>query len=49
MFWNLNFIFRKTVVCAVMLHHNCIYNHLPEDELPDSKHVEDIKNLKLKY
>jgi hypothetical protein len=22
---------------------NCIYNHLPEDELSGSKHVEDIK------
>jgi len=30
-------------------HRNCIYNHLPEDEPLGSKHVEDIKNLKLKY
>jgi len=49
MFRTLSFILRKTVVYAVMLHHNCIYNHLPEDELPDSKHIEEIKNLKLKY
>jgi len=29
-------------------YHNCIYNCLPEDETLDSKHVEDIKNLKKK-
>jgi hypothetical protein len=31
-----------------MLHLNCIYNPLPEDEPSVSKHVEDIKELKLK-
>ena len=27
---------------------SCIYNRLPEDKPLDSKHVEDIKNKKLK-
>ena len=26
--------------------YNCIYNHLPENELSSSKHVDDIKRLK---
>jgi len=32
--------------CSILVVHNCIYNRLPEDELPGSKHVEDIKKLK---
>jgi len=56
MFRTQAFIFRKTIVYAVMvcftcisivsnlLYHNCIYNRLPEDEPSGSKHVEDIKN-----
>ena len=31
-----------------VLYHNCIYNRLPEDEPSGSKHVEDIKKLKIK-
>jgi hypothetical protein len=27
-------------------YHNCIHNHVPDDEPPGSKHVEDIKKLK---
>jgi len=30
-------------------YNNCIYNRLPEDEPSGSKHVEDTKNLKLKF
>ena len=29
-------------------YHICIHNRLPEDELSGSKHVEDIKILKIK-
>jgi len=29
-------------------YHNCIYNRLPEDKPPGSKHVEGIKILKIK-
>ena len=29
-------------------YHNCIYNRLPEYELSVSKHIEDIKRLKIK-
>ena len=29
-------------------YHTCIHNRLPEDEPSGSKHVEDIKNLKIK-
>jgi len=29
-------------------YHNCIYDHLPEDEPSGSKHVEDIEQLKFK-
>ena len=42
-------MFGKTDVCVIVVYHNCIYNRLPEDEPYVSKHVEDIKNLKLKY
>ena len=31
-----------------VLYHNCIYIRLPEDEPLGSKHVEDIKKLKIK-
>jgi len=30
--------------CISKLYHTCIYNRLPEDEPPGSKHIEDIKN-----
>jgi len=29
-------------------YHNCIYKRLPEDEPLGSKHVEDIRKLKIK-
>jgi len=32
-----------------ILYHTCLYNRLAEDEPSGSKHVEDIKNKKLKY
>jgi len=56
MFRTRGFIFRKTVVYAVLvcftcisivsnlLYRNYIYNRLPEDEPSCSKNVEDIKN-----
>ena len=33
-------------VRSVLLVHNCTYNRLPEEELPGSKHVEDINKIK---
>jgi len=56
MFRDRGFIFKKTVVFAVvvrltcisivsnLLYRNCIYNRLPEDDPSGSKHVEDLKN-----
>jgi hypothetical protein len=45
MFLTRGFIFRKTIVYAIMVWHktyyNYIYNRLPEDELSVSKYVED--------
>jgi len=35
-------------VCSTRVVYNCIYNRLPKDEFPGSKHVEDIKKLKIK-
>jgi len=32
----------------LVLYHNYIYNRLTEDEPSGSKHVEDIKKLKIK-
>jgi len=34
--------------CISKLNHNRIYNRLPEDEPLVSKHVEDVKKLKIK-
>jgi hypothetical protein len=56
MFRTRGFVFRKTVVyTGLVMHvkhtisyHNCIYNRLPENEPSGSKHVEDIKKLKIK-
>jgi hypothetical protein len=36
------------LVKHTMPYHTYIYNRLPEDEPSGSKHVEDIKNLKIK-
>jgi hypothetical protein len=32
---------------ANILYNTCTYNRLPEDELSDSKHVEDIVKIKI--
>ena len=42
------FIYRYGIVCFTCIgYHSCIYNRLPEDELSGSKHVEDIRKLKI--
>jgi hypothetical protein len=37
-----------TDACKNIPYYNCMYSRLPEDEPLGSKHVEDIKKLKIK-
>jgi hypothetical protein len=44
----MHYIYVYIYIYVICTYHTCIYNRLPEDELSGSKHVEDIKQLKIK-